>query len=76
MWSERWVWSNGGMMLTRKSESDKKVCPSATQIISQPEIQRQVQGTAYLTKLVSFTFITANNTKLTSFQMLDYTDTS
>jgi len=64
------------MTLTRKSESDKKACPSATQISSQPEVQRQVQGTAYLTKLVSFTFITANNTKLASFHLLDYTDTS
>jgi hypothetical protein len=64
------------MILTGKSESDKKACLSATQIISRPEIEYQVQGTASLTKLVSFEFITANNTKLTSFHLLDYTDTS
>jgi hypothetical protein len=76
MWIEKWVWNNGGMIVTGNSESDKKTCPSATQIISKPEIQRQVQGTASLTKLVSCKFITANNTKLTSYHLLDYTDTS
>ena len=53
------------MILTGKNGSDKKVCRSATQIISQHEIPRQVQSAACLTKLVSFKFITANNTMLT-----------
>jgi len=65
MCSERWEWNNGGMILTGKSGSDEKVSPSVTQIISQHEIQRQVQGATSLTKLVSFMFVTVNTTKLT-----------
>ena len=48
MWSERWVRSNGGMILTGKSGSDKKACPSATQItrILRHKIQRRGPGGA------------------------------
>ena len=64
MCTERWVWNNGGMILTGKNESDKKACLTVAQIISQHEIQRQVQGDVSLTNLVSLKFVTVNNTKL------------